>query len=47
MEMLVLNVLDCSWIPDLLGLSDGGVMVVGGWWLDITHISISSARNKT
>ena len=47
MEMLVLNVLDCSWIPNLLGLSGGGVMVVGGRWLDITHVSISSARNKT
>ena len=47
MEMLVLIVLDCSWIPDLLGLSGGGVMVVEGRWLDITHVSISSARNKT
>ena len=29
MEMLVLNVLDCSWISDLLGLSGGWRAVVG------------------
>ena len=47
MKMLVLNMLDCSWIPNLLGLFGGGVMVVGGRWLDITQVSISLARNKT